>query len=898
MSFLSQRGWSILLQTVSGASCSVFLFLSSFAHAIVDTNSNGVSDLWERRFNTGSLFTSFDPAADPDGDGWTNLQEAAAGTDPRDANPPVGFIQPETERIPAVYNTPEEEGGEPTLATPESLHVFWQTIVGKKYSLFVSVDLGPEHWLPIGPARIGSGSILGALVPLTESDGNTPARQFFRVAVEDTHADNDIDGLSDSEEFHAGSSSYLADTDGDGISDYDECVIYHTNPSDLDSDNDGVPDWDELMVNFTNPLTASGADADGDGIPDDQEKHLAKQFLAVEADSASSATTAIAGMSIVLSNSAAPAASYPGLSEGDLDANHDYTGENITAGELAALLRGASAGGLTGFEYLVEPQMRRNLIPWAYLIPAHAGVPTESTGQYWYSRPEDHFTQGPIVSESDFTLGSLSQYLVSRIDSVEWGRTVANENNTGLAGWDSELASYWSQATSGIVESPVSNPTGTRYQGDIIQRKFRIIATRADHEKLSQSFLKVISENPVPDMGMGEVLSAEPLLIEIPKGKFFSDWFEFEVDMVDGQYTTVRLLPVEVIDKDKNLVSKLKVGKMSETGVLSGTGASASLDIEKDSDRFFVRVQGGGSLGAISVKVSTMDNPDTTYNDNATQIDLVAERSDAISKSMLLVADDVDDDHPVNGVADDATGDRTHKVQLGGSFKIEAIKIGMAGWQTMDAKTSAPAKKKVKVKLVNCQAGIPLFKGPCWGTGSIDIAQKFTKERYAQAGIDVEFSTVPGPDIGLSGWLDPGEFPTEVVNGVLDVPKVTGDIIDAGPDTDPDAIMIYLVTCLKGGEGIYNGIAIPPKYLSAINKAKNYGNKIFVGNPEADYSKDFTCSHESMHILLNAIHGDYSNEYADKHMLWHETVPNEWIEGTKRMTQPQIDKMLSNPLAK
>ena len=70
--------------------------LAPAAFAILDTNNNGVSDLWERDFNSGSLFDeSFNPQSDYDSDGWTNAQEAEAGTSPFDPNPPDGIIRPD-----------------------------------------------------------------------------------------------------------------------------------------------------------------------------------------------------------------------------------------------------------------------------------------------------------------------------------------------------------------------------------------------------------------------------------------------------------------------------------------------------------------------------------------------------------------------------------------------------------------------------------------------------------------------------------------------------------------------------------------------------------------------------------------------------------------------------------
>ena len=109
------------------------LFLpTAISLAIVDTNENGLSDLWEQAHNNGDLFSeTYDPQADPDQDGWTNAQEAAAGTDPGDPNPPDGIIAPHLLHTPAVMGT--DGNGQPIIITPEILTVSWPTLIGKQY---------------------------------------------------------------------------------------------------------------------------------------------------------------------------------------------------------------------------------------------------------------------------------------------------------------------------------------------------------------------------------------------------------------------------------------------------------------------------------------------------------------------------------------------------------------------------------------------------------------------------------------------------------------------------------------------------------------------------------------------------------------------------------------------
>ena len=49
---------------------------------MVDLNGNGMSDVWEWVYSAYGI----NPNSDSDGDGFSNLQEAIAGTNPFDSN--------------------------------------------------------------------------------------------------------------------------------------------------------------------------------------------------------------------------------------------------------------------------------------------------------------------------------------------------------------------------------------------------------------------------------------------------------------------------------------------------------------------------------------------------------------------------------------------------------------------------------------------------------------------------------------------------------------------------------------------------------------------------------------------------------------------------------------------
>ena len=268
MSLPIKRGRGSLLGIVAAAFCS--LFLSTSASAIVDFNDNGLSDIWEKQFNGGALLPPvFDPNADADGDGWTNSQEATAGTSPFNANAPTGFVKVEIAHVPAVYTT--LPSGTTELETPEAMLITWPTISGKTYQLWGSLSLEPGSWFPVDYERFGDGVPIGTGVPLTQPDGSVPESVFWRVEIKDT--DSDGDGLAAAEEDRLGTGRYLADTDGDGIDDYQALAYgYHPAGNGTDQDEDGVPD--SQLYNAVFEITHEWHEAiiaDGFGDSDDQK---------------------------------------------------------------------------------------------------------------------------------------------------------------------------------------------------------------------------------------------------------------------------------------------------------------------------------------------------------------------------------------------------------------------------------------------------------------------------------------------------------------------------------------------------------------------------------------------------------------------------------------------------
>ena len=134
------------------------------------------------------------------------------------------------------------------------------------------LDTGME--LPGLAGRTQSGKLVRADIPILDLDADgmdddwEDRHNLDATSSGDANMDADSDGLTNLEEYVAGTDPNVSDSDADGLSDADEVQIYLTDPLSADTDGDTLSDFDEVVTYGTNPLLA---DTDDDGQSDDEE---------------------------------------------------------------------------------------------------------------------------------------------------------------------------------------------------------------------------------------------------------------------------------------------------------------------------------------------------------------------------------------------------------------------------------------------------------------------------------------------------------------------------------------------------------------------------------------------------------------------------------------------------
>ena len=205
----------------------------------LDEDGDGMPDLYEDGYAFLDRTDPDDADLDEDSDGLTNLEEYQANTRPDIADTDMDTLLDGEE-----INT---YGTNPVAADTDS------------DALDDGDELNTFNTDPNDPDSDDDGIPDGYETTYAFLDPNVPG---------DAANDEEPDGLTNLEEFNAGTVPNIADTDSDTLSDGDEINLHGTNPLLPDSDGDTLADADEVNTFGTSPILV---DTDGDGNNDAPE---------------------------------------------------------------------------------------------------------------------------------------------------------------------------------------------------------------------------------------------------------------------------------------------------------------------------------------------------------------------------------------------------------------------------------------------------------------------------------------------------------------------------------------------------------------------------------------------------------------------------------------------------
>ncbi|MDC3330488.1 BspA family leucine-rich repeat surface protein, partial [Flavobacteriaceae bacterium] len=202
-----------------------------------DDDNDGYDDVVENQDGTDPK-DALDYPKDPDGDGLTNNQEEALGTDP--ANPDT-----DGDGISDKFD-PEPLDGDLTTDTD-----------GDGIIDLLDPDDDNDGYDDLLELELGTDSKNPAEFPADQDGDLLPDIKEEELGTDPTNPDTDGDGVADGEDDFPLDANSSLDTDGDGIAD----------ENDSDDDNDGVPDAiDRFPLDPTESI-----DTDSDGIGDNAD---------------------------------------------------------------------------------------------------------------------------------------------------------------------------------------------------------------------------------------------------------------------------------------------------------------------------------------------------------------------------------------------------------------------------------------------------------------------------------------------------------------------------------------------------------------------------------------------------------------------------------------------------
>lgn len=342
---------------------------------------------------------------------------------------------------------------------------------------------------------------------------------------------------------------------------------------------------------------------------------------------------------------------------------------------------------------------------------------------------------------------------------------------------------------------------------------------------------------------------------------------------------------ITVLDANRSATANLRVAKLVETSpaVALGLNAPYVLNPDADSDRFYIKVVDPTRRG-MNPKIAVWTQSDNDIVGTQNQVQLTDDLTDPnalISEAIILVSDDVDDDHLVSSVADGGVGDRTRKARLGDSLSFEYLggKTGPTG--TADGQVNIPIYSQtinIVTKVLKNSSGTPFVP-----LADVVSDLVMAEERLAQIGVKLNWVAPVAVDVP-SGIDSSG-----IVTAQIDPRVVAADgrtmIAALGTTNSTMDIHVFYVNFLFSGTSTVAGLAIMDSEFDSTEAAYKYNAFI------AKDRRPFVLAHEIVHLF-----SDLGHNNASEINLMRQGVMNETnvIYGRKRLHPSEQSAVLSN----